>query len=303
MRAAVAIRSLQDNPYFAEKSNRLFREVDYLPARPDASELKRLLAQYDVLIIGARERITAEMLGQDTLRTQVVGTLSVGTDHLDMVALAARGVYVERCPTANVRSVAEHALTLILALTKHIKVGDRLIAEGKSRSDMPGLPREVQGKTLGLIGFGNIGQTVAGLGHAFGMKVVATSPSRQSGADGYVRFGNLEYVLEHSDFISISVPLTQSTVGLVNRHTLALAKDGLILVNTSRAEVEVEADISAALDTGKLGGYGGDYDGASSDMAKRPNVILTPHIAGITVESNDRLDNELIDRLEAHFAA
>jgi phosphoglycerate dehydrogenase-like enzyme len=303
MKTVVAIKSLEENPYFVQKASRIFGPIEYLPERPDRSTLELLLTQYEVLIIGAREHISGDMLHSEKLKTKVIGTLSVGTDHLDLAALAEHGVHVERCPTANVRSVAEHVITVLLALAKHIKLSDRLVAEGKSRPDLPSLPREVYGKTLGLVGFGNIGRTVAALGQALGMKITATSPSHHHGSDGYVTFYDIQNVLASSDFISVSVPLTQETSGLIDSERLGQIKEGAILINTSRAEVVVEGDICSALDSGKLSGYSGDYDHANIEMARRSNVILTPHIAGVTVESYDRLDNELIDRLEAYFGA
>ncbi|MFG2782532.1 2-hydroxyacid dehydrogenase [Streptomyces prunicolor] len=301
MRAAVAIESLKDNPYFAERVKGIADEVNYLPARPDRDRLQLLLGEYDLLIIGARERVTGDMLRPGPVRTRIVGTLSVGTDHLDLPALTEAGIHVERCPTANVQSVAEHALALLLALSKHLKWGDRLAADGRPRTELPSLPFEVRGKTLGLIGYGNIGSTLGKLGSALGMRILATSRSRQSGSEGEVRFGTLRDVLEESQLLSVSVPLTAETRALLDADTLSPLRPGSILVNTSRAEVVDEQAIRQALDSGRLAGYGGDYDDAAPDLVARPNVIITPHVAGLTVESNDRLDNELIDRLVAHL--
>ena len=307
MRAVVVIQSMQDNIYFADKSRQLFDEVTYLAQRPNSEELTKLLSEYDVIIIGARENISRKMLGNAT-KTKIIGTLSVGTDHLNLDALSERGIHVERCPTANVRSVAEHALSLIMALAKFLKWGDQLVAEGENRSGLPSLPTEVQGKTLGLIGYGNIGTILGELASCLGMNIVATSRSRQSGSEGNVRFATLDALLAESHYVSISVPLTEETRHLINAHTLDLMMPGTILVNTSREDVVVRSDIIKALDSGKLNAYGGDYDDASladktlSNLAKRPNVILTPHIAGLTIEANDRLDNELIDRLANYLA-
>jgi phosphoglycerate dehydrogenase-like enzyme len=301
MHAAVAIKSLEDNPYFTEKANVLFQAMTYLPSRPNAQELGELLGEHDVLVIGAREKISREMLERKPPKTSVVGTLSVGTDHLDMEALAEFGIQVVRCPTANVRSVAEHALAMVLALSKHLKWGDRLMAQGETRSDLPSLPFEVQGKTLGLIGYGNIGSTLATLAQTLGINVIATARTRQSGSDGDVRFGTLDEVLGSSHFVSLHAPLTSETRGLINATTLESARRNALLINTSRRELVVETALREALDSGQLAGFAGDYDNAPADLSGRPNVLFTPHIAGITVESNDRLDNELIDRLTDHF--
>ena len=113
MRAAVAIESLKENPYFAERVKEIAEEVAYLPARPDHDRLRDLLGQYDLLIIGARERITGDMLRGDPVRTRIIGTLSVGTDHLDLPALEEAGIHVERCPTANVRSSSNRSANAI----------------------------------------------------------------------------------------------------------------------------------------------------------------------------------------------
>jgi lactate dehydrogenase-like 2-hydroxyacid dehydrogenase len=145
MRAVVAVESLKENPYFVERAKEITDEVTYLPARPDQDELRDLLGQYDLLVVGVRERITGDMLRGESVRTRIVGTLSVGTDHLDLAALAEAGIHVERCPTANVRSVAEHALALLLALSKNLKWGDRLVADGPRRTELPSLPFEVSG--------------------------------------------------------------------------------------------------------------------------------------------------------------
>ncbi|MEV8038914.1 D-isomer specific 2-hydroxyacid dehydrogenase family protein [Streptomyces sp. NPDC086182] len=301
MRAVVAVESLKENPYFVERAKEITDEVTYLPARPDQDELRDLLGQYDLLVVGVRERITGDMLRGESVRTRIVGTLSVGTDHLDLAALAEAGIHVERCPTANVRSVAEHALALLLALSKNLKWGDRLVADGKRRTDLPSLPFELSGRTLGLIGYGNIGRTLGTLATALGMRVVATSRTRQDGGTREVQFGTLEFVMSESHLLSVNVPLTDETRTLVDSTTLAYVRPGALLVNTSRAEVVDEQAVRAALDNGCLAGYGGDYDHVSPDLAERPNVLLTPHVAGITVESNERLDNELIDRLVAHL--
>lgn len=301
MRAAVAIESMKDNPYFAEKITNIASEVVYLPSRPDREQLRDALTQYDMMIIGARERITGEMLEAGQVRTRILGTLSVGTDHLDLPALVEAGIHVERCPTANVLSVAEHALAMLLALSKHLKWGDRLALTGKARTELPWLPFEVSGKTLGLIGYGNIGSRLGALASALGMHVIATSRSRQSGTEGDVRFGTLEEVFQQSRLLSVSIPLTPETRDLIDARILAELAPGAILVNTSRAEVLAEPALREALDSGRLAAYGGDYDHCAGDFIERPNVLVTPHLAGLTVESNDRLDNELIDRLVAHL--
>lgn len=301
MRAVVVIESLKDNPYFSDKIKDIADEVNYLPSRPDHDQLRDLLGQYDLLVIGARERITGEMFKGESVRTRIVGTLSVGTDHLDLSALAEAGIHVERCPTANVRSVAEHALGLLFALSKHLKWGDRLVAERGSRSELPSLPFELSGRTLGLIGYGNIGSTLGKLASSLGMRVVATSRTRKGGGDGEVRFGTLRDVLKESSLLSVSVPLTDETREFLDADALAHVRPGAILVNTSRAEVVDEQAVREALDSGRLAGYGGDYDHAAPDLVERPNVLITPHVAGLTIESNDRLDNELIDRLVAHL--
>lgn len=297
MRAVVVIKSMQENEYFDRTARQIFSEVEYLAQRPDRDTLNELLGTTDVLIIGAREKIDAEMIQGKSLRTKIIGTLSVGCDHLDTDALSQAGIAVVNCPTANVRSVAEHVIAAMFALLKELKTADAIIQRRGGRSDLPQLPIEAHSRTLGLIGYGRIGSLTGQLAHGIGMEVLATSPSKQEGGDGIARFTTLDELLASSDVISISVPLTSSTRGLIDAQRLAKTRRGCLLINTSRADVTDQAAIAVALSEGHLGGYSGDHDTAPDELLNRDNVILTPHIAGITQESNDRLDNELIDRL------
>ncbi|MFD0857315.1 Scr1 family TA system antitoxin-like transcriptional regulator [Actinomadura adrarensis] len=123
LRAVVALGELRGNPYFTARAAELFAQTVYLPARPDAAGLKEALDGFDVVIVGARARITSDLLTEAT-RAQIVGTLSIGTDHLDMPALEQRDIKVFNSPTANVRAVAEHNVALAFALAKRLKDGD-----------------------------------------------------------------------------------------------------------------------------------------------------------------------------------
>ncbi len=288
---------MQDNQYFAERANAIFDEVVYLDNRPNQEELGEVLTNFDVVIIGAREKITSELLANHNVRTKVIGSLSVGFDHLDLNALREVGIEVVNSPTANVRSVAEHIIAFMLCLVKKLKRGDQVVRSGGGRSDLAGLPIEINGKTLGLVGYGNIGSLVGKMAKSLGMNVIATRASRDAGRDEVAQFMSLQDLAASSDIVSLSIPLTNSTRRIVDRAFLAQMRPSAFLINTSRAGVVDENEVLAALEGGRLAGYAGDYDDANGRLLNHPSCVFTPHVAGLTVESDARLDNELIDRL------
>lgn len=300
MKCIVSIKSLQNNPYFHNKAKSIFSEVVYLENRPiKPEELIPIMGQCDVLIIGAKEKILSNVVSNSPVMPKIIGTLSVGLDHLDLIGLKQKDVTVINSPTANVLSVAEHIMAVALSLTKRLVEGNISVSENKGRAGLSSMPIELNDKTLGLIGYGKISKALAKISSCFGMKIIATSQTRTSGNDKLISFTDLDSLLSKSDVISINVPLNDSTKNLINSSNIGIIKNGAILINTSREEItDFDCIYDSLLTDNGLSGFGIDADDIPTSLSKLHSVVATPHIAGLSNEASDRLDNELIDRIE-----
>jgi (S)-sulfolactate dehydrogenase len=294
LRAVVALAELCGNPYFSARAAELFAETVYLPTRPGPIQLKNAMDEFDVVIVGARERITADLL-TDATQAQIVGTLSIGTDHLDLTALEQRNIKIFNSPTANTQAVAEHNLALAFGLAKRLKEGDLSIQHGAGRAGLSSSTFELGGKTLGVIGYGKIGKTTARLFAAIGAHVIATSRTRTEGEDGDIQFVPLATLLTAAQIVVLAVPLTSATRGLLDAAALDSLSRGALVINTCRPDMVDHTYLRRLLDSGHLAGFGADYDEDVAGLAALPNCLITPHIAGLTAEANNRIDNDLID--------
>lgn len=247
------------------------------------AELRETLPRSDALLAGG-ERITAELLDlAPDLRA--IARTGVGYDAVDVAAATARRIPVIITPGTNHESVAEHALGLLLGLTRNLVNNDRLIRSGGWNRN---LVHPLRGKTLGLVGLGRIGRAVAMRAQAFGMRVVAFDPRADDAADalpGVTRMAFLD-LLDAADVVSLHLPLTPETDGVFGRDTLARMKAGAYLINTSRGGLVVEADLYESLNSGHLAGAGLDVLGSEppepgNPLLTLPNVIVSPHVAGI----------------------
>lgn len=261
--------------------------------RPD--DLAREAARARALIVRNRTRVTAELLdGCPGLK--VVGRLGVGLERIDLKACAARGVAV--CPArgANAVSVAEHVIATMLMLFRGAYTAtDRVLAGEWPRNVLIG--REAAGATMGLVGFGDIARHAAARASALGMEVVAhdpfVHPEDPAWREMRTRPAALDELLAAADVVSIHVPLTDGTRNLIDDAAIRRMKPDAVLINTARGGIVDEAALVAALREGRLGGAALDVFAvepvtAVSGTALRdvPNLILTPHIAGVTVQSN-----------------
>ena len=229
-------------------------------------------------------------------RLQVIGKHGVGVDNIDCEAATSRGLPVVYTPGSNGRTVAEHAMALMLALSRQIYPSSHAIRSGtmEDRNRYQGV--ELAGKNLGLIGLGRIGSRVAGIAAGgFGMKVRAYDPFLRPGtATGKaVLVDSLEAVLGWADFISLHVPLSDATHHLIDQERLGLMKPGCRLVNTSRGPVIDEAALAGALRDGRLAGAALDVFEeeplpADHPLCRTPNTLLTPHISGLTDSALER---------------
>jgi D-3-phosphoglycerate dehydrogenase len=246
-------------------------------------ELRAVLPGADAMLAGS-ERLTAELMDLAP-RLRVIARTGVGYDAIDVPAATDRRIAVVITPGTNQGSVAEQTFALLLALTRDVVVNDRLMHNGGwSRR----LPRPLRGQTIGLVGLGRIGRAVASRALAFEMKVVAFDPVADPAFDQQygVRRVGLDELLAEADVVSLHMPLTPATRGLVNRQFLRTMKRGAILLNTSRGGLVVEADLRAALLDGHLAGAGLDVLNVEpvepgNPLLGLPNVVLSPHLGGI----------------------
>jgi D-3-phosphoglycerate dehydrogenase len=247
-------------------------------------DLLEWLPRCDSIIAGGETLSSAIIEAAPKLRA--IARTGVGYDAVDVEAATARKIAVTITPGANQEAVAEQTFALLLALVKDVCQHDRAIRAGEwSRSP---LPRAVRGRTLGIVGLGRIGRAVATRALAFGMPVVAFEPS--PGPDFDARHGirrvGFDDLLAESDVISLHLPLVDATRGLFDRSTFAKMRPGAILINTARGGLIVEPDLVEALRSGHLAGAGLDVFGLEPPMPDNPlwglpNVVLTPHLAGV----------------------
>ena len=268
------------------RSPELWRDRELLRerARDSRALIVRNMTHVDRALIDAAPRL------------RVIGRIGVGLDNLDLAAISERGIVVCYPPEENAVSVAEHVFALLLSFSRRILAADRMVREGRwDRYTCVGF--ELAGKTVGLLGLGRIGFRVALRARAFGMRVLAYDPYvalqhpyfTESGAEPAA----LEPLLEQSDVVSVHLPLTSETTGLLGRERMQRMKPGALLINTARGAIVDEEALAAVLRDGPLGGAALDVrqqePPGDSPLHALPNVIFTPHIASWTEESLHRV--------------
>jgi D-3-phosphoglycerate dehydrogenase len=260
-------------------------------ASPDKKpeSVAALMPQADAVVLRTGLRMSAELIERGQ-RLATISRTGAGFDNVDLAAATRRGAIVTSSIGANTQTVAEHALALILALAKQLPYLDRETRSGNFRSRFDYRPRDLRGATLGVIGFGRIGREVArACAAGLGMAVLVYDPFLQPrGEDrSWVAFCGLEDLLARADVVSIHVPLSDQTRGLLDAQRLARMKKGALLVNTSRGGLVDERALAQALASGQLGGAGIDVFEQEPPEAGNPlltaqRAILTPHAAALT---------------------
>ncbi len=257
------------------------------------AELLEAVGPASGLVVRSATQVDAELLGVAP-NLRVVGRAGIGVDNIDLEAATAAGVLVVNAPTANAISAAEHTMALLLSQARRIPEADRTLRDGVwDRSRFRGV--EVHGKTLGLIGLGRIGTLVAQRALAFGMRVVAYDPyvgedrARRLGVEFAAEIGD---VLGAADFITIHLPKTRATEGLIDAAALAAMKPGARIVNTSRGGIVDEAALAESVRDGHVAGAALDVFSSEplseSPLFDLPQVVLTPHLGASTVEAQDK---------------
>ncbi len=268
------------------------------------AELAAALADVDAILVRSATKITRESLAGGT-RLKVIGRAGVGVDTIDVDAATERGVAVMNAPAGNTISAAELAFTLLLTLIRKVSAADRSMKAGEwDRTSFSG--SELYRKTLGLIGAGRVGGEVARRARAFGMRVMAYDPflSAEAARQLEIELGSLDDVLAAADVISLHVPLTDSTRGLIGPAQLRQLRRGAFVVNAARGGVLDEAALMEALTSGHLAGAALDvFDKeplpADHPLRKLPNVVLTPHLGASTEEAQLNVAVEIAESVRA----
>jgi (S)-sulfolactate dehydrogenase len=273
------------------------------------AELMRALADAHALIVRNRTQVDRDLLAAaPSLR--VVGRLGVGLDNIDVAACESRKISVIPATGANALAVAEYVIAVAMVLLRGAYSSSSATAGGAWPRVALSEGRELAGKSLGVVGFGGIGRLAARRAIALGMHAIAFDPQIPPGAaiwaEEHTRRRALDALLREADVVTLHVPLTRQTRGLIDAARLASMKPDAILINTARGGIVDEAALAAALKAGKLGGAALDvFDTeplpARTPLADCPNLILTPHIAGITRESNVRVSTLIAEKVAAEL--
>ena len=257
----------------------------------DPAALLAALPEYDALIVRSATKVTADLLAVGT-RLRVVGRAGTGVDNIDVDAATQRGIVVVNAPTANSVAAAELAISFITALSRHVPQANASMQTGKwERAKYMG--RQVTGKTLGLVGLGRIGAEVARRARGLEMNVLAYDPvvSTDRAAQLGVTLATLDEVLEQSDFVSVHVPLLDSTRHLINAERLAKMKPSAYLINAARGGIVDEVALATALERKQIAGAALDvYEHeppTNSPLIGHPAVLTTPHLGASTVEAQE----------------
>jgi len=270
-------------------------------------ELLERVGDADAVIVRNRTLVDRALL-EAAPALRVVGRLGVGLDNIDVAACSARGVEVIPATGANSQSVAEYVIAVAMLLLRGAYASTPEVAAGAWPRAALSEGRELSGKTLGIVGFGGIGQRVARCALALGMRVLAHDALLGGGAEAFremsVAPAALDELLIVSDVVSLHVPLDASTRKLIDAKRLRSMKPGAVLINTARGGIVDEAALAQGLRDGHLGGAALDVFereplAAGSPLAGAPNLILTPHIAGITREANERVSRMIAERVAA----
>lgn len=271
----------------------------------DPARLLREAATADALIVRNRTQVRGELLAA-LQRCCVVGRLGVGLDNIDVAGCEARGIRVIPASGANALSVAEYVIASAMLLLRGAYQSTDAVAAGQWPRAALSNGREIAAKTLGLIGFGSIGQLTAKLAQSLGMNVIAydamMDDDHPAFAGAGVRATGLAELISTADVVSLHVPLLDSTRGLFDAARIASMQRGAILVNTARGGIVDEAALAQALRSGQLGGaaldvFGDEPLAAGGPLHGCPNLLLTPHVAGVTAESNERVSTFVAEKV------
>lgn len=293
----------------SERAVAVFRdrgiEVDFEPGLSPEDLLARI-AEYDGLAIRSATKVTEDVLVAGNCKLKVVGRAGIGVDNVDLAAATRNGVVVMNTPFGNSITTAEHAIAMMMAMARQIPAADASTRAGKwEKSRFMGV--ELFGKTLGLVGSGNIGSIVADRAQGLKMKVVAYDPflSPERARELGVEKVGIDDLLERADFITIHTPLTDSTRNLIDAAALAKCKAGVRIVNCARGGIVDEAALKEALDSGHVAGAALDVfaeePARENPLFDTPNVVATPHLGAATEEAQENVALQVAEQMSDYL--
>lgn len=274
------------------------------------TELAAILPDYDALIVRSQVQVDAELIAAGT-RLVVIGRAGVGVDNVDLDAATRAGITVVNAPTGNTIAAAEHTLALLYGIARRTAAADASIRRGEwQRSQFTGL--ELRGRTLGIVGLGKIGLAIALRARAMEMVVVGVDPfvTSEQAANHGVELVDFDTMLARSDVVTVHVPLTRQTRGLLGREALAKLRPGALIVNVARGGIVDEAALAEALESGHIAGAGIDVfetePPTDSPLLGAPNTLLTPHLGASTAEAQvlvaEEVAAQVLDVLDGRSA-
>lgn len=291
-----------DNLYTAEMEGKAAN------APLTSEQLKNVIGDYDVLIMRVDPAITEEVLDA-AKNLKVIGVCSVGLNHINMDCAKAKGIQVFNAPGLNANAVAELTLSKMLDMSRHTMPANVDVKVNHQWDKYKFVGRELRGRTLGILGFGRIGQLVAGLAHAFKMNIVAYDPflpDEKFGENNATKMETIEDLLKVADYVTIHMPLLPTTKNLINAKSIATMKPDCIVLNMARGGIVNEQDMYEALKTGKIGGYATDVmvdelsEGAdfNSPLFECDNFIVSPHLGAQTVDASRDIGAHIIAKVK-----
>ncbi|MBH9986526.1 D-2-hydroxyacid dehydrogenase [Lactobacillus sp. M0390] len=279
---------------------------DRTPVNDDNEILKRI---GDAEIVLTNKTPLDEHVISTAPNLKYIGVTATGYNVIDTEAATKANIPVTNIPTYGTDAVAQFTFALLLEITSHVGLHNQLVHDGRwsSNPDFTFWAKplmELQGKTLGLIGFGSIAKKVAEIGHAFSMNIIFYNHRPKTDLPNYVKQVSLEELYQQSDIISLHVPQTPETTEMINQEAISQMKDGVILINTARGGLISEKDVADALNDGKIAAAGVDVVqkepiSADSPLLSAKNCYITPHIAWAPRETRNRLLGIVVDNLQA----
>jgi D-3-phosphoglycerate dehydrogenase len=265
-------------------------------------EILAAIPEYDALVVRSQVKADAELIAAGT-RLTVIGRAGVGVDNVDLEAATRAGITVVNAPTGNTIAAAEHTLALMFGLARHTADAHASLKAGEwKRSAFTG--HELRGKTLGIVGLGKIGQAIAVRARAMDMTVLGSDPfvTTEQAATHGVELVAFEELVARSDIVTVHVPKTKATTGLINREVMRRMRPGVLLLNVARGGIIDEADLAAALADGTVAGAGIDVytaepPAADNPLLAAPNTLLTPHLGASTEEAQIAVAEEVAEQI------
>lgn len=290
---------------YLDKLGDRYNVVVYPGKDIERADLKERVRGSVAIVSLLTEKIDAEIMEAAGFGLKVISNYAVGYDNVDIEEATKRGICVTNTPGVLTESVAEHVIALILCLYRRVAEGDRLIRAGKFKGWEPDLllGTSLENKVIGVIGLGRIGRWTVRLAKSVGMKPIYYNRTRNMEFEEEMEcsYHSLEKLLSMADVVSLSVPLTEETRGLINYEKMILMKRSSVLINTARGQIVDQDDLIKALKLGVIAGAGIDVFEDESKISKElmdmENVVLTPHVASATIEARKAMATVLVDNL------